>query len=438
MPRVYSLRPSLRAALVAIVLISSLLASTIVTAQTVQAVDRVVAVINDDVIVETELQAQLRLVESQLRQSGRPAPPPGVLQQQVLERLVLERLQLQVAERLGLQVNDEDLNRAVANIAQRNNLSLEEFSKILARDGFAFGAFRENIRKEMLISRVRQRQIASRVQVRDREIDNYLESTEGRDEIPDEYRLRHILIAAEAAEQLEQIRPAAEQAMARLRAGEAFETVAQDVSDAGSAASGGDLGWRKQGQIPSVLEPAVVSMKPGEVSELIETDSGFHIVTVAEIRGASAGEVVVQTKARHILIQTNEITTSEDAQVRLGQLRERIEQGADFGQLARSHSDDRGSAAKNGDLGWVRPGSVVNEFQKAMDALQPGELSAPFRSQFGWHIVQVLERRDFDNSEEVKRSKAREAIRARKLDEELQTWLRELRDEAFVEFRLDE
>lgn len=403
-------------------------------------IDRIVAVVNDDVIVHSELQTRLRAVIDQLQNAGVPAPPEDVLKKQVLEQLILDRLQLQLAEGTGIRVDDETLNRQIADIARQNQLSLREFRDILQRDGYDFAAFREEIRNELIKSRVQQRQVQDRVQITERDIDNFIATQAKQGSNIPEYRVGHILIAVPdgaSPEQLAEAKQRAEDIVERLRAGANFGRIAAAESDGRQALEGGDLGWRKAGALPTMFEKVVPELEKGEISEIIRSSSGFHVLKLLDVRGA--GRLVIeQTNARHILIKTNEIVSSADARSRLRVLRSRVQNGADFAELARASSDDPGSAVKGGDLGWLSPGDTIPAFEKTMDALAVGEISEPFETQFGWHIVQVLGRRDRDSTEEVQRAKAAEQLRNRKVDEELQAWFRQIRDEAYIEYRLDE
>jgi len=403
-------------------------------------IDRIVAVVNDDVIVHSEMQARLRSVMQQLAKSGVPAPPRDVLEKQVLDQLILDRLQMQIAESTGVRIDDETLNRQIADIARQNNLSLREFRDILERDGFDFGAFREDVRNELIKARVQQRQVQDRVQVTERDIDNYLATQAKQGGNNPEYRVGHILIAVPdgaSPEELAAARAKAEDILVRLSAGENFGRIAAAESDGRQALEGGDLGWRKAGELPTLFEDVVPNLEKGEVSDVIRSSSGFHLVKLEDVRGAER-HVIKQTHARHILIKPTEVVSSAAARSRLDVLRSRIVGGANFEDLARASSDDPGSAVKGGDLGWLSPGDTIPPFEKAMDVLAEGEISQPFETQFGWHIVQVLGRRDRDSTKEVQRANAAEALRKRKVEEELQNWFRQIRDEAFIEYRLDE
>jgi peptidyl-prolyl cis-trans isomerase SurA len=400
--------------------------------------DSIVAVVNDDIILRSELDERLRTVRNQLREQGTPMPPLSILEKQVLDRLILNKLQIQMALETGIRVDDETLNRTITNIAAENQLSLAEFRKILEEDGYRYEKFREDIRDEILVSRLRQRQVDNRVMVSEREVDNLLSTAVHQGDVEQEFHLRHILVAlpdSPSASQLEEARKRAERIWNDLRAGADFREIAIANSDGAQALEGGDLGWRKAAQIPTLFAEFVADMAVGEISEIIRSPSGFHIITVAGMRD-SEQIVVTQTHSRHILIRPDEMLRSEDARARLEGLRERIRRGDDFAELARAHSHDTVSAAEGGDLGWMSPGDLVPEFESVMDTLQAGEISEPFMTPFGWHIVQVLERREHDSTEDVKRARARESIRRRKLEEARESWLREMRDEAYVEYRL--
>jgi len=402
--------------------------------------DRIVAIVNDDVIVQSEMQTQMRTVIDQLEKSGVPSPPRDVLEKQILEQLILGRLQIQIAETSGIRIDDESLNRQIADIARQNNLSLREFRDILERDGYDFAAFREEIRNELIKSRVQQRHVKDRVHITERDIENYLATLEKQGGNNPEYRVGHILIAVPdgaSPEQLAEARDEAEDIIARLNAGANFGRTAAAESDGRQALEGGDLGWRKAGELPTLFEDIVPTLDNGEISEVIRSSSGFHVVKLLDVRGA-VRHVVKQTHARHVLLKTSEVVSSSDSRGRLLPLRARILGGADFNELARAHSDDPGSAVKGGDLGWLNPGDTIPAFESTMDAMKVDEVSQPFESEFGWHIVQVLARRDRDSTEEVKRANAAEQLRKRKIDEELQTWFRQIRDEAYIEYRLDE
>jgi len=404
-----------------------------------QELDRIVAIVNDDVVLRTELDDRVRTVKNQLREQGTEMPPTAVLERQVLDRLILTKLQTQMADETGIRVDDESLNRTISNIAAENKVNLEQFRVILEEDGYNYEKFREDIRGEILISRLRQRQVDNRVTVTDREVDNFLAGQTQQGGASVEFHLRHILLSlpdSPSATEMAETEAQAADILTQLRAGADFAQLAATHSDAPQALEGGDLGWRKPDQVPSLFADIVAGMKKGDISDLIRSAGGIHIVKLDDVRD-SAKQIVTQTHARHILIRTNEVITDADARQRLDQLRIRLEGGDDFAELARSHSADTVSAANGGDLGWSSPGDLVPAFEEVMNSLEPGGLSRPFQTEYGWHLVQVMERREHDSTEDLKRSQARETIRRRKLEEARDAWLRQLRDEAYVEYRLE-
>jgi peptidyl-prolyl cis-trans isomerase SurA len=403
--------------------------------------DAIVAVVNDDVVMASELKRMVRRVQKELEQRGGELPPDRVLNRQVLERLVLTKIQLQTARQTGVQVDDESLNRAMSNIAAENGMSLAQFRQAVESEGYGFVQFREDIRNEIMVSRLRQRQVDNLIHVSEREIDNYLATQARQEKIDHEYHLAQILVAVPGDADANARKAARDKALAalkRLRQGEDFEKVAMAVSDDQEALEGGDLGWRKAGEIPAIYAGVATSLREGGVSDLIESPNGYHIVKLIAVRGGGTTGLVTETHARHILVKPDDLVSAETARARLDRLRDRVLAGEDFAGLARLNSADKQSAAKGGDLGWMGPGDLVPKFEDAMTALEPGGVSEPFETEFGWHIVQVLERRRRDNTVEAMRAQAREAIRRRKGEEERQAWLRRLRDEAYVEYRLEE
>jgi len=401
--------------------------------------DRIIAVINDDVVMKSELDEKVRTVKTQLNEQGTALPPISILEKQVLDRLILTKLQIQMAENTGIRVDDESLNRTISNIAAENKLSLAQFREILEADGYSYQKFREDIRHEILTSRLRQRQVDNRITVTEREIRNFLDNKEHQGEIETEYSLAHILVATPegiSAAERDDSKKVADKILGDLKNGGDFAQLAATYSDGQDALDGGKLGWRKAGQVPTLFAESVADMQKGDVSNVIRSSSGFHIIKLLDVRSTEQ-HVVTQTNARHILIRTDELISDADANNRLILLTNRLKGGDEFADLARGHSNDTVSAADGGSLGWVSPGDLVPEFESAMNALAPGEISAPFKTQFGHHIVQVLERREHDSTEDVKRAKAREAIRRRKMEEAHQNWLREMRDDAYVEYRME-
>lgn len=404
-----------------------------------QPLDRVIAVVNDNVITAVDLEAEMKRIKEQLRLQNTAIPAEEVLKKQLVERMIMREIQLQLADRTRIRVDDETLNRAIDTIAAQNNMTLEAFRSALAREGMEFAAFREQMRKEIIISRLQKREVNDRVTVTKQEIDDFLANQSQRDDPDTEYRLGHILVVvpeAASSEQINQARARAEAIVRRLRDGEDFAKTAVAESDAQQALEGGDLGWRKAQSLPTLFADKVASMTGQQISDPIRSPSGFHIIKLLDKRVNAPVHMVTQTRARHILISNNDFNTPEQASNRVRQLRDRIEAGENFADLARAYSSDPGSAAQGGDLGWVDPGTMVPAFEQAMNALQPNQLSEAVSSPFGWHLIQVLERRTQDKTETVERNKAQELIRARKVEPALQAWLRRLRDEAFVEIRL--
>jgi len=416
-------------------------AATAQAADPVVQVDRIVAVVDREVITYGELQDRIRLVLEQLEKQGNPRPPQDALEKQVLERVINDRLQMQLASQTGIRVDDNQLDRTLERIAEQNKLSMRDFRQALERDGVSFAKFREDIRNEIIITRLREREVENRIVVTEAEIDNLLTTQSSREQEPDEFDLSHILISTpeEASpEVLQKLRAKAEEALQRTQSGEDFAEVAARYSDAPNALEGGRLGWKTVDSLPDLFVDVIQPLKPGEISQILRSPNGYHILKLNNRRGGSSPLIVQQTRVRHILVKLNELVSEEDAQHRLNDLRERlIHGGADFAELARLHSED-GSAANGGELGWVNPGDTVPEFEKAMNALKPGDISAPTKSPFGWHLIQVLERRSQDMSNEAARLKARKQIRARKSEEAFQEWLRELRDRAYIEYRLED
>jgi len=403
-------------------------------------VDRIVAVVNDEVITLYELRSRLDSALGQLQRQGMPLPPRDVLEKQMLERLVIDKVQLQQARDMGLRVDDGQLEQALQRIAAGNNLSLSQFRAALEKDGITFASFREEIRSEMTIARVREREVESKIFISDGEIDNYLASASGLGSAGEEYQLAHILLRApESAspEQIQKLRAKADQVLERLRKGEDFAQLAAAYSDAPDGLKGGNLGWRPLDRLPAMFAEVGVTLKVGEVSPVLRSSNGFHLIKLLAKRGGAAAQAVEQTHARHILIKVNEVVSESEARHKLEGLRERVKHGESFAELAKLFSQD-GSASKGGDLGWIYPGDTVPEFERAMNLLAPGELSQPVQSPFGFHLIEVLERRVQDVSSERQRAAARQALRERKRDEAYQDWLRQARDRAYVELRLED
>lgn len=398
--------------------------------------ERIVAVVNDTVILSSELEAEQVAVRLELQERGVQMPSDDELRRQVLERLITQQLQLNQAERLGIQVDSTTLDAAVRRVAENNNLSLTGLRDALATEGLNMAEFREQIRREIVISRLRQQVMSQRIDVTEQEIEQFMERSGGRG---DELRLGQILIGvpeAASADTIDEARARAESIREQLLDGADFSSLAAAESDASNALNGGDLGWRLASQLPSAINEALSGLEAGDISPVIRTPSGFQILQISDKRDGDL-RIVEQTKARHILISPDEIVTNTDARLRAESLHLRIANGADFAELARANSDDVGSASNGGELGWFDPASMLPEFADEVTRLSPGELSEPFRTSAGWHIVEVLDRREVDASESMAREEAAESVRRSKEEEETELWLRELREEAYVEIRLD-
>ena len=403
-------------------------------------VDRIVAVVNDQVITQNDLNERVALIVRQFQRQGGQLPPADVLSRQILERMINDLVQVQLAKETGIRVDDATLDRTIERIAQENKLSARDFRLALERDGIKYPRFREDIRNEILVARLREREVENAVVVTDAEIETEI-AREARDKTADtEFRLAHILVLVPpqaSPEQIEARRVRALQALSELRRGTDFAKVAATYSDAPDAMQGGSLGWRAAGRLPTLFLDALERMQPGDVSDMLRSPNGFHMVKLLEKRGKAAPAGVQQTNVRHILLRAREGLSESEARERLRRLRERIVAGTDFAEIAKVHSEDA-SAQKGGDLGWVAPGDTVPEFERAMNALKEGEVSEPIQTPFGWHLVQVVQRRSDELSDDRKKAAARQAIRARKADEAYQDWLRQIRDRAFVENRFDE
>jgi peptidyl-prolyl cis-trans isomerase SurA len=406
----------------------------------VETLDRIVAIVNDEVITRYEMEDQKRLVVAQLKRQGTELPAPDVLEKQLLERLINERAQLQWGKDTGIRIDDAQVERAIGRIAEDNKLTTAQFLALLKQDNIPYAKFREDLRNEMALARVREREVENKIAISDAEIDNYLATLATQTGKQQEYRIAHILVLLPEqanAEQINARRSRAEDALRQLKEGKDFAQVAAGYSDASDALQGGSLGWRAHGRLPTVFAEAVPNLKAGETSVILKSPNGFHIVKLLEARTTGGKTVVDQAHARHILIKVNEIVSEADARARIDRLKDRINLGAKFDELAKLNSEDL-SAAKGGDLGWLSPGATVPAFEEAMDKLAINGISEPVRTPFGWHLIQVLERRKEDVTLEKSREAARAAIRARKSEESYQDWLRQLRDRAYVEYRLDE
>jgi peptidyl-prolyl cis-trans isomerase SurA len=403
-------------------------------------IDRIVAVVNDDVITRLDLDERLRFAYLQLKQQGTPPPPQEALEKQILDRLIGDRVQLQLAKETGLRVDDGELDKAIQRIGQDNKLTVPQLRDTLEKDGVPFARFREDIRNEIVLARLREREVDNRISVAESEIDGFLSAQQVQAGRSDEYNISHILVTVPenaSPEQIQARRNRAEQAVDQIQKGADFRQVAATVSEAPDALQGGAMGWRDATRLPSLFVDALKNMPVGGLSPILRSSNGFHVLKLIDRRGSTSPVIVRQTHARHILIKTSELVPEAEARRRLLVLKERLDNKADFAELARLQSEDT-SSNKGGDLGWLSPGDTVPEFERAMDALAPGQISGPVQTPFGWHLIQVLERRNADMSQEHQRMEARKALRARKSDESYQEWLRQLRDRAYIDYRLEE
>ncbi|NHN77716.1 molecular chaperone SurA [Azotobacter chroococcum] len=418
-------------------LLATLLLGTAVHAE-VRPLDRIVAIVDNDVIMQSQLEQRLREVEQTIAKRGAQLPPRDQLGAQVLERLILENIQLQLGARAGIRIGDEELAQAMATIAQRNGLSLEQFQAALARDGLSFDDAREQVRREMVISRVRQRVVADRIQISDHEVQNFLASELGKLQLSEEFRLANITIPLPDGASPEQIQAAEQQVLdiyRQLRSGTDFAQLAIARSAGETALEGGEIGWRKAAQLPPPFDGLVSQLPVGGLTEPVRTPGGYIILKLLEKRGGSV-QVRDEVHVRHILIKPSEIRSETEARRLIERIHERIRNGEDFAELAKSFSEDPGSALNGGDLNWIDPNILVPEFREMMANTPAGELSPPFKSPFGWHVLEVLGRRATDSSTQVREQQALNVLRNRRYDEELQSWLRQIRDEAYVESKL--
>ena len=406
----------------------------------VATIDDVVVVVNDDVITRNELDERVKSVISQLQKQGTPLPEQAVLKKQILERMITDMLQSQYAKESGVRVDDTQLDLAMTSIAHQNNFAtLAEFVDKLKSQGVDVKKFREEIRSEMVTKKLRDREVESKLAISEKEVDNYLANKSKMGLENEEYHLAHILVVVPeqaSADKIQAARERAEHALSQLAAGADFAQVAAGTSDANDALKGGDLGWRPTDRIPPLFLNELKSLKVGENTGILRSPSGFHILKLVDKRNGSAPLVITQTHARHILIKTSEITTSAEAKKRIMAIKQRIDAGASFAEEAKRYSED-GSAAQGGDLDWLSPGQTVPEFEDAMNKLKVGEM-AVVETQFGWHLIEVLARRNTDVSDQQKRQQARMAIASFKSEELYQDWLRQLRDRAFIEYHLDD
>jgi len=403
-------------------------------------IDRVVAIVNDEALTQYDVNEQTRLVLGQMKAQKVTPPAPDVLEKQLLDRLITDRVLMQYAKESGIRVDDTQIERTIDRIAQDNKLSPEEFRKAVEKEGMPFAKYREEVRSEIVVQRLREREVEGRVSVSDAEVDLFLATQDAQSGGDVEYRLAHILVLVPEQAKPDQVESRLrriEEALRQLRSGADFGQVAASFSDAADALQGGNLGWRAPARLPTVFADPVRSLQPGQISGVLRSASGFHIVKLLETRSRNAPTVVEQTRVRHILIKVNEINSEAEAKVKIERIKDRIDLGAKFDEQAKLNSED-GSAAKGGELGWLSPSDTVPDFEQAMNRLKIGELSGPVRTPFGWHLIEVEERRTQDITAERRREQARTALRQRKSDELFQDWVRQTRDRSYVEIKLDE
>jgi peptidyl-prolyl cis-trans isomerase SurA len=410
-------------------------------------VDAIVAVVNTDVITMKELNDRVQIIEQRMRRQNMQVPPRDLLQKQLLERLIVNRAQMQLARDSGVRIDDTMLDRAVARIAEQNGITVQALRDQLERDGISFARFRDEIREEITLQRLREREVDNKLQITESEIDSFLASSTARSaDAQQEINIAQILVRVPenaSAQQIADRKKRAEQAIEQLKSGGEFAKVAASFSDAGDALTGGELGWRSSARLPQLFVEAVDKLADGEIAPLVRSANGFHVLKLVGRRSVGgtkpgAANVVQQTRARHILIKVSQIVSAAEARRKMVELKSRLENGAaKFEDLARLYSND-GSASKGGELGWIYPGDTVPEFERAMNALKPGEVSQPVESPFGYHLIEVLERKTEELSRERQRLAARQALREQKLEEAYEDWLRQLRDRAYVEYRLDD
>ncbi len=408
-------------------------------AQQPQTIDRIVAVVNDGVITQYQLDSRTRSATAQLRRQKVQLPPEDILRRQVLEQMITERAQVQQAKEAGIRIEDSELSQALDRVAAGQKMSTAQLRQTVEKDGMKWNDFREEIRDQMMIARVREREVDAKINVSPGEVDNFLSNQTGSG-AGEEVHLAHILIRipeGASPETLQKLRAKAQGIDEQAKAGRDFAQLAASYSEANDAMQGGDLGFRPVDSLPQVMSSAIANLRPGQVSDVVRSPSGFHIVKLIARRGGSALPQVQQTHARHILIKVTEITSESEAKQKITLVQQRLKSGEDFATLAKLYSQD-GSAQKGGDLGWLYPGDTVQPFEQAMNALKIGEISGPVQSPFGFHLIQVLERRTTDVSQERQRQRAMIALRQRKMEDANLEWVRQVRDRSYVEIRLDD
>ena len=401
--------------------------------------DSVAAVVNEDVILKSELDAQVVQTEKQIEARNTPLPAPDVLQKQVLDQMIMTRLELAQAAQRGVTVSDDSVNQALSRIAQHNGTTLDHLPDMLKQQGLDYEQYRKTLREQIVIQDLEQQVLADNLHITQQELDDQMRADQGEGDNETQYHVAQILVATPSnptPDDIAAARKKVDVVEQKLKSGTDFSAAAVAYSEGQKALEGGDIGWRRASELPTLFAPVVTQMKPGDFSEPLQSSSGFHIVKLIDVKRSDQKVMVTQTHARHILVRTSAILNEQQAKTKIDAIYDQLKAGADFAKLATADSDDPGSAKQGGDLGWLDPGAVVPDFQTAMDKLQPGEMSKPFQSQFGWHVVQVLGRRDIDKTDEDRRNRAYQAIFARKSEEVIQQWLSELKDTAFVEYHI--
>jgi peptidyl-prolyl cis-trans isomerase SurA len=415
---------------------AALVCSNITMARTV-ALDKVVAIVDNDVVMASELTQRMSMVTAQLQANQTQMPPEEVLRSQILEQLVTESLQLQIGRRVGIDISEAELDAAIGRMKQANNLTDEQFEQQLAQDGVSINGLREQIRRDMIIEQVQRGSVNRRIKITDQEVENFLKSKQGKFWASPDYNLGHILVSLPSTASAEEALTAeskAEDLHRRLKDGADFRQLAVAESQGQNALKGGDMGWRKSAQMPDLFANAIENLAEGDVTPPLRSGAGFHLLKLYGKRGAQE-QLIEQSKVRHILVKPSTILTDQEAEAKLAGIRQQIVDGGDFAALAKEHSEDVGSMLSGGDLGWSLPGKFVPEFERTINSTSVGDISEPFRSQFGWHILQVQERRQQDMSDTVRTNQATRLLRSRRFDEERLNWLREIRDEAYVEIK---
>ncbi len=405
----------------------------------IELIDRVIAVVDSGVIMESQLNERVEEILMRLKNDRTELPPLNLLEEQVLDRLIIEEIQLQMAERAGIKISDSELNQTLSRVAAQNKLSLEEFRIKLESDGTSYRSFRDTIRKELILQRVQRGKVGAKIDISEQEIENFINSEEGKTQLAEQYNVQHILLSVKSGlreEEINEIEQSALSLIERLKEGESFEKLAASYSSGQNALEGGFLGWRTSSELPSLFSGVVSELKVGEIADPLRSGAGFHILKLTDKRGNTV-KFLDQTLARHILVQPSEIRTENQAELLINDIYDRLNEGEDFKQLARQYSEDPGSKMDGGDLGWSNPGDYDPAFEKTMNETKIGEMSKPIQSSFGWHIIEVLDRRNEDVSQEEQKNRAFRIIYDRKFEQELQSTLIELRAEAYVDIKLN-